>query len=352
MQLSAATSTGTAPFTTTLIAGSAMSISAPDQLSSGIDYVFSSWSDGGAKTHTVTAPDSDTTYAATFVKRNHPPKAVVGADLMSGQIPLTVRFDASGSSDPDDEPLGYSWDLNGDGAFGDSTAVQPARTYRTAGSITVRLRVSDGRGASDTERATILPQKKWAPFHSSVVRISSALRERIVGSSWHRGCPVPVRKLRLVRVSLHKFNGTNSEGRMIVHRREAANVAVVMHKLYRAGYPIRHMRLVDAYGADAERSAAADNTSAFDCRHDARTSRWSMHAFGLAIDLNPVENPYVDGIEVSPAKGQPYADRSSIHPAVINAGDVVVRAFRSVGWDWGGRSAGAKNYEHFSVNGR
>jgi len=190
-----------------------------------------------------------------------------------------------------------------------------------------------------------------ASFKSSVSRISPALRERIVGSSWHSGCPVPVRKLRVVRVSIHKFDGSVSRGRMIIHRSEARNIVTVMHKLWRADYEIRRMRLVDAYGASDDRSMAHDNTSAFNCRFVAGSSSWSMHAYGKAIDLNPVENPYVSGSHVSPVKGTKYADRCC-HRAIIHAGDVVVRAFASVGWGWGGSwSGGTRDYQHFSTTG-
>jgi len=187
-------------------------------------------------------------------------------------------------------------------------------------------------------------------FKSSVRRIPPSIRERMVGSSWHSGCPVPIRKLRLVGVSIHRFDGTVSRRRLIIHRREAHNIVTVMHKLWRQDYPIRRMRLIDAYGAKDRRSMRADNTSAFNCRYVSGTTRWSMHAYGLAIDLNPVENPYVSGSYVSPAKGAKYADRCC-HRAIIHPGDKVVRAFASIGWGWGGSWSGAKDYQHFSSNG-
>jgi D-alanyl-D-alanine carboxypeptidase len=98
---------------------------------------------------------------------------------------------------------------------------------------------------------------------------------------------------------------------------------------------------------------AADNTSAFNCRFVAGTSRWSMHAYGLAIDINPIENPYVAGDHVSPPAGRPFADRSRDAKGMVHDGDEVVRAFAAIGWEWGGDwSGGVRDYQHFSVNGR
>src|SRR3954447_13807214 len=105
--------------------------------------------------------------------------------------------------------------------------------------------------------------------------------------------------------------------------------------LYAARWPITRMELIDVYEGD-DPSMAADNTSAFNCRPVAGTSRWSEHAFGRAIDLNPVENPYVAGSHVSPPAGQAFVDRAEARPGVVRAGDVVVRAFAAVGWGWGG----------------
>ena len=102
-----------------------------------------------------------------------------------------------------------------------------------------------------------------AAFQSSVGRLPPDVRERVDGSSWHPGCPVPLRKLRLVRVSIHKFDDTKQQARLIVHRSQAHKIVRVFHKLWRADYPVRRMRLIDAYGADDDRSMEADNTSAF-----------------------------------------------------------------------------------------
>jgi D-alanyl-D-alanine carboxypeptidase len=112
------------------------------------------------------------------------------------------------------------------------------------------------------------------------------------------------------------------------------------------------MRLIENFGADDRKSMAADNTSAFNGRYVSGTRRWSMHAYGIAIDINPVENPYVSGSYVSPPQGRAYADRSLRRRGMIFAGGRVVQAFAAVGWEWGGYWRPARDYQHFSANGR
>jgi hypothetical protein len=98
---------------------------------------------------------------------------------------------------------------------------------------------------------------------------------------------------------------------------------------------------------------AADNTSAFNCRHAVATGprRWSSHAYGAAIDVNPLENPYVRAGKVLPPRGRAYVDRTLTEPGMIHPGDEVVRAFRTIGWKWGGSWSSLKDYQHFSATG-
>ena len=191
------------------------------------------------------------------------------------------------------------------------------------------------------------------PFVSKVQTIDREREKRMTGRSWHRGCPVPVRQLRLVRVRHWGFDGNIHRGRLIVHEEETREVLRAMRSLFRQEFPIRRMEVIDAYGGDDHRSMNADYTSAFNCRFVAGTSRWSQHAFGKAIDLNPIENPYVTSSgHVSPPAGRPYADRSRDAKGMIKSGSSTVRAFRRVGWEWGGNWSGTKDYQHFSSNGR
>jgi hypothetical protein len=114
------------------------------------------------------------------------------------------------------------------------------------------------------------------------------------------------------------------------------------------------MRLVDDYGGGDRRSMAANNTSAFNCRSVVgRPGVWSQHSYGWAIDINPVQNPFVmSGGTVLPPAGEAYVDRSRRAPGMIHRGDVVYRAFASIGWEWGGDWSSSKDYQHFSATGR
>ncbi len=185
-----------------------------------------------------------------------------------------------------------------------------------------------------------------------MLRIEGPIKDRITPTSWRPGCPVPRRRLRLIRAAHVSFRGGAETGRLIVHATQVDEIKTVLRRLYNQRFPIRRMHLIDRYDGSDRRSMDADNTSAFNCRVVAGTTRWSEHAYGRAIDINPVENPYVNGTHVSPEAGRPYADRSRRAKGMIHRGDVVYRAFRRQGWRWGGDWNPIKDYQHFSANGR
>src|SRR5262249_32473619 len=138
-----------------------------------------------------------------------------------------------------------------------------------------------------------------------------------------------------------------------VHVDVAQAVLGVFQHLCEARYPIERMELIDSYEGDDEKSMRANNSSAFNCREVAdRPGVWSEHAYGRAIDINPVQNPYVRRSDVSPPEGRRYADRSSTEPGMVHSGDDTVRAFAFIGWRWGGDWKAAKDYQHFSASGR
>jgi hypothetical protein len=192
-----------------------------------------------------------------------------------------------------------------------------------------------------------------APFEATVSPIGGDLRQAMTGRSWRPGCPVGFFDLRLVTARHWGFDGHVRTGRLVVHRTVARPVVRVLRRLYDGRFPIRRMRLIDAYGGSDFRSIEADNTSAFNCRRVEGTTRWSMHAYGLAIDVNPIENPYVTAEgRVAHRASRPYVDRTRIRPGMAYRGGTLVNAFTSIGWGWGGAWSGVNDYQHFSSNGR
>ena len=188
-------------------------------------------------------------------------------------------------------------------------------------------------------------------FRGTIERISPTLARRMTGVSWRPGCPVPLRDLRLLTLRHWGFDGVVRAGRLVAHRDVARELVGVFRRLYEARFPIRRLWLVDAFGADDFRSIEADNTSAFNCRFVEGTSSWSEHAYGRAIDVNPIENPYVSGGKTSHPASVPYLDRSR-RPGMAVEGSPLVRAFDAVGWGWGGRWTSPRDYQHFSATGR
>jgi hypothetical protein len=185
------------------------------------------------------------------------------------------------------------------------------------------------------------------PFHASVAPVTAAeLRW-----SWRAGCPVPPAELRQVRLAYWDFDGRRRIGRLVVNADATHTVVVVFRRLYRERFPIRRMQPVDAYRGSDDASMAADNTSAFNCRAAvaAGPASWSEHAYGRAIDVNPLENPYLEGGRVLPPRGAAYANRARLRKGMAEG--ALVAAFAAAGWGWGGRWS-SPDYQHFSASGR
>jgi D-alanyl-D-alanine carboxypeptidase len=190
-------------------------------------------------------------------------------------------------------------------------------------------------------------------YHAVVMPLPSGVRDLMTGLSWHRGCPVGLGDLRLIKLTYSGFDRRAHPGKLAVHRRWAHEIVRVFGKLYDDRFPIRRMRLVDRYGAVDMRSMKADNTSAFNCRYrDGVCCTWSQHAYGRAIDINPVENPYVGSWGVSPPNGADYVDRSPVRRGMLAYHDRAWWAFHTIGWSWGGSWSWPVDYQHYSATGR
>jgi hypothetical protein len=187
------------------------------------------------------------------------------------------------------------------------------------------------------------------PFTHTVSRVTAAQ----LPYSWRSGCPVAPSQLRRLRVAYWGFDSRARTGTLVVNADAVGDLVHVFSRLYAAHFPIRRMRPIDAYRGRDEPSLEADNTSAFNCRYAVAPGpkRWSVHAYGRAIDVNPVENPYLEGGRVHPRSGRAYLNRAKVRPGMAVRGGLLVRAFAAVGWSWGGRWTGSPDYQHFSATG-
>lgn len=182
--------------------------------------------------------------------------------------------------------------------------------------------------------------------------ISDAVFERMEGNSYGEDCTVPLSELRYVRVLHYGFDGAVHIGELVVNQAIAQDVIDIFRELFEAEYPIEKMVLIDAYGGNDDASMADNNTSCFNFRVVEGTASLSKHAYGLAIDVNPLYNPYIpvrDGAEVVlPAAAEAYADRTAACEYYIRHGDVCYEAFAGRGFTWGGDWTTEKDYQHFS----
>lgn len=199
----------------------------------------------------------------------------------------------------------------------------------------------------DGQPAPIAPS--LPPYASSVQTVDAA----DLPHSWRAGCPVDPSLLRRLTVRHIGFDGRPTTGDLVVHAWTALAVDEAFRDMYEARFPIQRVALVDVVGGDDDAAMAANLTTAFNCRAVTGGSGWSEHAYGTAIDVNPLQNPYISRSgRVLPPGGAPYVDRSGFRVGMITEGSAPVMAFDAQGWGWGGRWTTPKDYQHFSLSGR
>lgn len=234
-----------------------------------------------------------------------------------------------------------------------STSEAIARSTRAPGTVTSTA--SSGSSPTPSVESAHSPrapttEQPTTGFTGTVDEIDPGLTARMA-SSWRAGCPVPLADLRYLTLTHRGFDGAEHQGELVVAATVADDVVAIFRRLYQDGYPIESMRLVDDFGGDDNASMSANNTSAFNCRPVTGGAGFSEHSYGTAVDVNPLQNPYVSGSTVLPAAGLAYVDRPN-SPGVIHDGDEAVRAFTGHGFSWGGAWPGPIDYQHFSLSGR
>jgi hypothetical protein len=195
----------------------------------------------------------------------------------------------------------------------------------------------------------LLPPPADGAFHSRITTVPADVVKR---SSWSASCPVSLGRLRYVNVGFIGFDGRAHTGELLVNRSVASDVVKVFHQLFAARWPIEEMRITSNADLAAPPTGDGNDTSAFACRPVRGQTVWSQHAYGLAIDVDPFDNPYVDGRTVLPELARYYTDRHRKLPGVITPGSVPLRAFGAVGWGWGGSYRSKKDWMHFSSTGK
>ena len=174
----------------------------------------------------------------------------------------------------------------------------------------------------------------------------------VARSTWRPGCPVDKDDLAWIRMTYWGFDNARHSGEMLVNGSAADDLVDVFRQLYRAKFPIESMGIAQRQDLDAPPTGDGNVTGAFACRPIRGGTEYSQHAFGLAVDLNPFQNPYHRGDMVLPELASAYLDRHWLRPGMIKSDGPALRAFASIGWHWGGTWSSLQDYQHFSVNGR
>ena len=195
----------------------------------------------------------------------------------------------------------------------------------------------------------------YAEYKASISKITPEIKKHMIkGNSWRKGCPVGLNDLRYLRMTYIDFRGKDAVGEMIVHKDVSVEVTKIFKSLYTIGYPVNKMRLVSDYKGSDWQSIESDNTSAFNCRSATGSKKWSKHSYGKAIDINPIENPYIARSgRISHKASLKYRKRvhtnfTSADKAVLLKNSKATKIFKKYGWKWGGDWSGVKDYQHFS----
>jgi D-alanyl-D-alanine carboxypeptidase len=192
-------------------------------------------------------------------------------------------------------------------------------------------------------------------YCSQIEPLDEATSFAMVGVVWRKGCPVGLEDLRRITFRHWSFDGSITTGSVVVNVEVSVGIESVLKELFDARFPIASAKPIEAFGGDDDRSTMANNTSAFNCRVVTGGKSFSEHAWGRAMDINPVQNPYVrsNGSVLDP-KAKRFVKRSALSESqgAITANGRVGKAFKRIGWTWGGTFNRVKDYQHFSSTGR
>ena len=186
-----------------------------------------------------------------------------------------------------------------------------------------------------------------------ITEISDELFNCIAGKSYKTDCKIPRTDLSYLHILHMDFCKTVREGELICNSYIAKSLIDIFQCLYEAEYQIEKVRLIDEYEADDEMSMRDNNSSCFNYRTISHTTCISKHGLGLAVDINPLYNPYVKPVGgrtvIEPANAVQYADRTRHFLHKIDESDLCYQLFTAHGFLWGGSFTHAKDYQHFEL---
>ncbi len=189
-------------------------------------------------------------------------------------------------------------------------------------------------------------------FDAGCAAITDELMREMLGRSWHDDARCPAfARLRLLTIPYWGFDDLVHRGELVVAEEVTDELLGAFEHIFRARFPLGCMRRIDVFDGDDHASMAANNCSAFNFREISARPELSQHAFGLAIDINPIQNPFVRPTGFVPPGGRDYLDRSDVRRGMITRPGPVIDAFDAIGWSWGGDWVTVKDYHHFSKTG-
>lgn len=186
---------------------------------------------------------------------------------------------------------------------------------------------------------------KGYPFVSQP--IPNAVKVRMQDISIPDNATISYDELRYLTVFHHDYEGKIKKGELVCNKAIAKDLLLIFRALFSRGYPIYSIRLVDDFNADDESSMRANNTSCFNYRNVAGSKTLSRHALGMAVDINPLQNPCIKGRHIQPSTAGDYVDRNKDFPHKIDEDDFCKEVFTSFGFRWGGNWRSVKDYQHF-----
>lgn len=215
--------------------------------------------------------------------------------------------------------------------------------------IFLQISVFWGEKMEKIEKLDMIDDELDSSFYES--EISDELFEKMQGKSFKADCTIPRSELRYLHLLHRTLSGTTLEGELICNVKISGILLEIFKELYKSNYPIEKIRLIDEYDADDEKSMSDNNSSCFNFRFISHTTTVSMHGKGLAVDINPLYNPYYKKVRgkpnIEPFGGAAYLDRSKKFPYKIDHSDLAFKLFTEAGFEWGGDWKNVKDYQHF-----